>query len=355
MSRGVDRMRRLLNGFLVMLAIAGPVLFLCLILSPRFAESIPFGRGDAVTVPAHIASCTFRRNGARRQSELVCQFVYAVGGKRYTEEDVAWSSNDPFLTSARLDWVLADFRMHPARHARVSRDDPADATLMDERWVAPPPLWLCLVGLFVLLVIAIVRFDPSDLPHRRADLAPDPKTGYLEPINHRRRNQVLRRLATQGMAALAAGTICLFGISNSPANFAARLGLTRLEPVPARLVDCAHHYHRAGRSGQDQLICDFVYKVGGRRYRGSGEAMHFGLIPTRARMDAEVARMGAAPSVTAYVDPHYPGYAWAFLSDKLVIPFTWGIFELELCLLIMVAGGVAVASIVRAYRAALRP
>ncbi|WP_442681226.1 DUF3592 domain-containing protein [Sphingomonas sp. ASY06-1R] len=331
---------------------AGPVVFLCLILSPKFAESVPFGTDDAVTVPASIASCTPRRNGTRKRSEVVCRFIYAVGGKRYAAEDVAWSRNDPFLTSARLDRVLADFRTHPARRARVSRDDPADAALMDERWVTPPPLWLCLLGLFILMAIAIVRLDPSDIPYRRADLAPDPATGYLEPINHHRRNLVRRRLAGQGLAALVAGGICLFGISNQPANVVAQLGMTSLRPVPARLVDCEHRYYRAGRTGHDQLNCDFRYRIGGRLYRGSAEAVRFGLIPTAARMDAEVARLQTQPQVTAYVDPRHPGYAWAFLRNDIFLPFSWGLFELQLCLLVLVSGGIIGASIVRGYRAA---
>jgi hypothetical protein len=342
-------MRRAAGWFVTMIAIAGPVTFLCLILSPRLAET-PFWSSDRVTVRAQVTSCKPERDGLHKQSEIVCRFIYALGGRRYIGESKVWTSDDPFLTSARFERTLSQQAARTVRMAHVQRDEPSDAMLLDGRWVTMPPLWLWLVGLFAALLVTIIRLDPSDLPYHRADLAPDPATGYLEPINHRRRDRIRLRLAGQSLAILAAGAICLFGLSNGAANSVARLGMTALQPTPARLVDCEHRYHRSGRSGQDQLNCDFVYAAHGQRYRGSAESLHFGLFPTNARMDTEVARLRSRPFVTAYFDPRHPDYAWAFISEKAFVPFAWGLFELGLCLLVALAGAVLVANIVRAWR-----
>ncbi len=344
-------MRRVARWFLTMVAIAGPALVVCLVLSPRFGESLFGWADDALRVQARVSSCAPHRDGIHHRTEVVCRFTYDFDGESHVADSAGWSRQDPFLTSAGLERAVLEQGARMTRVATVRRAYPSDAALADERWLAMPPLWAWLLILFVALGAAIVRLDPSDLPYRRADLAPDPSTGYLEPINHHRRDRIRRRLAGQGLAVLLAGLICLFGVSNRPANLAARLGMTALTPVPARLVDCAHRYYRASRGGHDQLDCDVVYTVGGRAYRGSAESLRFGLIPTTARMEAEVARLRSRPVVTAYVDRRHPGYAWAFISDRAFVPFTWGLFELELWILLVVTGGVVVASIVRWNRA----
>jgi hypothetical protein len=333
------------------LAAAGPIVFICLIVSPRIAETVSMWVEDAVLVQARVTSCTPHRDGRRHQSEILCSFAYAYGGGTYVGRSAGWVGSDPFLTSGGLERVLARQSAMTTRPASLRPSDPSDAVLLDQRWVTMPPLWLLLLILFVAMVIAMVRLDPSDSPYRRVDLEPDRSTRELVPINHNSRDRVRRRLAAQGLAALVTGGMCLFGISNQPANIVAKLGMTALQATPARLVDCAHRYYRSGRSGHDQLDCDVVYEVDGRAYRGEAESLHFGLIPTNARMDAEVARSRSQANVTAFVDRRHPGYAWSFISEHAFAPFTWGIFELELGFLVLVMVLVLAACITRWRRA----
>jgi hypothetical protein len=344
-------MKRIANWLLTMLAIAGPVVFLSLVLSPRLAETMSVATEDLVPVDAQVTSCIPQRNGRRARTEIVCRFDYAYEGTQHNTESTAWSRDDPFLTSTGLTQALAQQSASTTRTAYLRSRTPEEAELADPRWVTVPPLWLWLLALFAASAVLIVRADPSDLPHRRVDLALDPATGHLVPINHHRRDRIRRRLVVQGLAALLAGGICLYGLSNQPANLVAKSAMRALQPVSAQLVDCGHRYRRAGRSGHDSLDCDFVYAVAGQTYRGKAESLRFGLFPTDARMDAKVAALQAAPAVTAYVDPRYPGFAWAFLSEDVFIPFTWGLFELQLVLLMLVAGGVLVAAVVRWRRA----
>lgn len=344
-------MRRILRWLLTMLAIAGPVVFVCLMVSPKLVETLSIAMDNLVPVDAQVTSCTPHRNGRRAQTEIVCRFDYVHEGKQYTAESAAWRRDDPFLSSSGLAHVLAQQSALTTRTAYLRPRDPAAAMLTDPRWVTAPPLWLVLLAVFAASAFLIVRMDPSGLPHRRADLVPDPATGKLISISHQRRSRIRRRLLVQGLAALVAGGICVFGLSNRPANLVAKSAMRALQPVPAQLVDCGHRYIRAGRTGHDSLACDFVYTVAGQSYRGVAESLRFGLFPTNARMDAEVAALQAAPAVTAYVDPRYPGFAWAFISERVFITFTWGLFELQLVLIALVAGGVLVSTFVRWQRA----
>ncbi|QEI07515.1 DUF3592 domain-containing protein [Pigmentiphaga aceris] len=344
-------MRRVVRWLVTMLAIAGPVVFLCLMLSPRLMETMSIATDNLVPVEAQLTSCTPHRNGQRAQSEIICRFTFTYEGTQRSAESSAWSRDDPFLTSDGLVQALAQQSAQTTRTAYLRPRAPEAAALSDPRWVTTPPLWLLLLGLFGASMAVIVRADPSGLPHRRADLAPDPATGHLVSINHHRRDRIRRRLVIQAVAALLAGGICVFGLSNQPANTVAMLGMRALQPVPAQLVDCGHRYHRTGRSGYDSLECGFVYTVAGNSHRGVAESLRFGLIPTNARMDAEVAKLKAQPAVTAYVDPRYPNYAWAFLNENMFVLFSWGLFELQLLLVVLVMGGVIIAAAVRWQRA----
>ena len=344
-------MKRITNWLLTMLAIAGPVVFLCMMVSPRFVETLSVAMDNLVPVDARVTSCTPHRNGHRAQTEIVCRFDYVHEGKPYTAESSAWSRDDPFLTSSGLAQVLAEQSALTNRTAYLRPRDPASALLTDPRWVTWPPLWLVLLAVFAASGFLIVRMDPSGLPHRRADLVLDPATGELISISRERRGRIRRRLVVQGLAALTAGGICVFGLSNQPANLVAKSAMQALQAVPAQLVDCGHRYIRAGRTGHDSLYCDFVYTVAGQTHRGVAESLRFGLFPTNARMDAEVAALQAAPAVTAYVDPRYPNFAWAFITERMFITFTWGLFELQLVLITLVAGGVLVSTFVRWQRA----
>lgn len=344
-------MRRIANWLLTMLAVAGPVVFVCLMVSPKLVETLSVAMDNLVPVDAQVTACTPHRNGRRAKTEIVCRFDYVYEGKPYTAESAAWSRDDPFLTSSGLAQALAQQSALTTRTAYLRPRDPASAMLTDPRWLALPPLWLVLLAVFAASGFLIVRMDPSDLPHRRADLVVDPVTGKLVSISHQRRSRIRRRLVIQGLAALLAGSICIFGLSNQPANVVAKLAMRALQPVPAQLVDCRHRYIRAGRTGHDGLECDFVYAFEGQTHRGVAESLRFGLFPTNARMDAEVAALQAAPAVTAYVDPRYPRFAWAFISEQMFITFTWGLFELQLVLIALVAGGVLVSTFVRWQRA----
>lgn len=344
-------MRRITVSLLTMLALAGPVFFLCLVLSPRLADSMSVATEDRVPVDAQVRSCTPRRDGRHAQSAIVCRVDYVYDGTPFTADATAWDRDDPFLTSPALTQALAQQSASATRTAYLRPHAPGAPLLADPRWVTMPPLWLLLLALFAASAALIVRMDPSDVPHRRADLALDPATGRLMPINHHRRNRIRRRLAVQGAAALLIAGICIFGLSNQPANVVAKSAMRALQPVPAELVDCGHRYRRAGRTGHDSLDCDVVYAFAGHTYRGAAESLRFGLFATNARMDAQVAALLASPTVTAYVDPRHPEFAWAFLSDDVFLPFTWGLFELQLILFVLVAGGVVVAAIVRWRRA----
>lgn len=307
--------------------------------------------GNAVAVQARVASCAPHRDGRSQQTEIICRFNYAYEGRSYAAKSAGWRSQNPFLTSAGLERALVRQSIMTTRLAYIHPRNPADAMLLDHRWVAMPPLWIWLLILFVLLIVVMFRLDPSDIPYRRADLELDQLAGDLVPINRYRSNRIRRRLAGQSFAALMAGGICLFGLSNQPANTVAKLGMSALQAVPARLINCGHLYYPSGRTGHDQLDCDVVYEVDGRTYRGEAESLRFGMIPTRARMDAVAARLGSKGAVTAYVDRRHPAYAWAFISEEAFVPFTWGVFELELGGLLLAISAVLVASIVRWRRA----
>jgi hypothetical protein len=151
---------------------------------------------------------------------------------------------------------------------------------------------------------------------------------------------------------MARGAAPLFGLSNRPANTVTGAAMTALQPVPARLVDRNHRYHHAGRGGYDRLGCDVVYAFAGQTHRGEAESLRFGLIPTDARMDAVVATLQDSPATTAHVDPRHPQCALAFLSHAAFVPFTWGLFELQLIVLTLVMAAVLIAAGVRWRRAA---
>lgn len=291
-------------------------------------------------------ACEPRRNGISHTSEIRCRFRYHVDGQVLESEGRAWDSQSPFLSSRGLQQVLDAQQARPQRTAYVHPHRPSDVALADPRWLAMPPLWVALLVVFVGLATAIVRLDPAGLPWRRADLARDPETGHLEPLNGHRTDRVRRRIVLQMAAALAIIGVCLFGLSNQPANLAAMAALGDLQAVPAQRVECAHH-RRGGYRGHDQIECGFDYGVGGQLFRGQAESLNFRYFPTRARLDAEVARLSPGAAITAYVDPRHPGYAWAFISTDAFVKFTWGLFELELGLLIAVG---AVFLVVQAVR-----
>lgn len=332
---------------------AGFLLAVGLTFSPLFGNRLMRLFDDTVQVEARVQACEPVRDGIGHESLIRCRFAYVHDGQTHVAEGPAWRTQNPFLTLAGLQRELQAQSAQTVRMADVRARRPSVAALVDTRWLAMPPLWVWLFGLFVALVTVILRLDPSGMPWRRTELAPDPITGHLQPINANRTHRVRRRIAVQLGAGLLVMAICLFGLSNQPANLVAKASMTGLQPVQARLVDCDHH-RRGGYRGHDQIECAFVYEVGGQVLRGQAESLDFRYFPTGKRLDAQAALLQPGVATTAYVDPQHPGYAWAFISDDTFVKFTWGLFELELVVLIIVAGALIVMSMVR-WRRSDRP
>lgn len=339
------------NLVLGFIAILGYLAAIILTLSPWVGDALERRFDNLVPTPAQVISCAPARAGMNRETVVLCRFRYDYRGQTHLAEAPGWRSRNPFLTSAGLARVVETQSAMTRRTAYVRDRDPEQARLADRRPLAMPPLWVWLLALLIGLGVAAFRFDPSGLPYRRADLAPDPETGHLEPINNNRRDRVRRRVLFQGVAALVAMAICLFGLSNSPTLIVGKAGMTALRPTPARLVDCQHQRH-GGYRGNSQIDCAFEYQAGGQTLRGQAESLDFRLFPTRSRMDAAVAKIAERPAVTAYVDPRYPTYAWAAISTDTVVPFTWGLFSAELWFLVGLFGLGVVGSVVRWVRAA---
>ncbi len=329
-----------------MLAIAGPLLFLALLISPRLIDELSRRFEDNVAVRARIIACESRRLGTAHENAILCRFRYTFGGKIHETEAPSWTSRSPFITSDGIARVTAMQSAATHRIAYLHRDDPSRAWLADRRLLAMPPLWVWLTALFVALGIAGFRLDPTSMPWRRAELVTDPATGHLIAIDNRHRNRVRRRILLQTMIAMAMIAMCLFGLSNRLAEHAGRLGMAGLQPTPARLVDCAHRYHGV-RRGNDRIECGFEYRAGGQLRRGEAESLDYRLFPTRARMDAEIAGLARNSTVTAYFDPRQPTYAWAAIRTDLMVPFTWGLFDLQLWVIVIALAGFTVMSAFR--------
>jgi len=319
---------------------------LTLLLSPWVVDRLSMAMDDTVRVEAQVTTCVPRRDGLNKRNAVVCRFHYDYAGEIHETESPAWDSRSPFLTSAGLARELALQSSRTSRAAEVPRRHPAEARLVDQRPLAMPPLWLWLLGLFIALMVAAFRLDPSGIPHRRAELTPDPVTGHLVSIDHRRRNRLRRRIEGQCLAGAVTMAICLYGLSNRPADLIGRAGMTALRPVPARLFNCTHQHH-GGYRGNEQIDCDFAYRAGGAMRIGQAESLDFRLFPTNARMNAEIARLPDGMPVTAHVDPRRPDYAWASIREDAFVPFTWGLFELELWIILAAIAAGLIASIGR--------
>ena len=315
-----------------------------LLLSPWVRDRLSMD--DTVRVQARVLPCAPHRDGIGHRSAIVCRFQYSHEGKAYEAESPAWDSQSPLLTSAGLARASERQAARVSRPADVPHRDPGRARLADERPLVMPPLWLWLLGLFIAMAVVAIRLDPSGIPYRRAELAPDPVTGHLMPIDTRRRDRLRRRIAGQCLAGGVSMAICLLGLSNQPADRIARAGMSALQPVPARLVGCAHRHH-GGNKGHHQIDCGFTYSAGGRKRTGQAESLDFRLFPTGARMDAEVARLPDGTPVVAYVDRRYPDYAWAPIRQGIFVPFTWGLFELQLWIVLLAIAAGLIASVPR--------
>jgi hypothetical protein len=288
-------------------------------LSPAFLDQLYLIEENTLQVEAHLQVCEPRRDGAAHHSVIHCRFTYRYDDRVYMAEGIAWRSGNPFLTTAGLHQELRSQLASPRHIAYFRADRPSDAVLADPRWLSMPPAWAWLIALFVILLVLLHHLDPRAMQFGRMERGLDPLTGLLPRI-------------TQQVAAAMLVGLCLFCLSNQPANLAATAFMTGLQPVPAQLTDCDSRWVGGSRGGHDQIDCAFTYTVGGQVFRGQAESLEYGFLPTKSRLDAEVATIVKDAATTAYIDSNYPGYAWAFISTDAFVPFTWGVFELFLSL-----------------------
>lgn len=350
------RVRKVFGALGWVVAGFGFVVFFGINLSPLFGDSLSLLFEDTERVEARISTCEPLRNGVLREHVIRCSFSYSHQGQPYQAQDSAWRSQSPFLTADGLGRVLAEQTAFTPRWADIRTRRPGDARLADQRLLAMPPLWLWLLALVVALMTAIVKLDPYATRYRRAELTLDRTSGQLEDTQHRRRHRLRWLAALKALTALTVIGICLYGLSNRPANVVKLWGFSKLQAVPAQLVNCAAH-RRGGYRGHDQIECGFDYTFQGQTLRGQAESLDFRYFPTRARIAAEVEKLQpsgpgpAGPATVAYVDPQHPGYAMAFISNAWWVKFSWGLLELELGLALLVAAGFLLFIV----RGALRP
>jgi hypothetical protein len=79
-------MRHIARWLATMAAIAGPVIFISLVVSPRLAETMSIWGDNVVPVQAHVTSCTPHRDGRHRRTQIVCRFAYAYAGTNYVAQ-----------------------------------------------------------------------------------------------------------------------------------------------------------------------------------------------------------------------------------------------------------------------------
>lgn len=315
--------------------------------SPWCAEHMDQWVTNSGVVGTRIHACELVRDGRHREQAIRCAFAYSYQNKVYAKTDTVWSSDSPFLTPTKLDRELTLQSAMSSRQVVFARYDPADSRISDERWLAMPGLWVWMAQLLVGLFALAIYLEPATTVYKRANLDYDPASGELVEINHSRRN---RQVALWGSVLVVLVLSCLYGLSNRIGNRAAQLGFSGLQNVSAQLVDCRHQYHGVSK-GHDQIECDFRYSWNGQALKGEADALDFRLFPTDARMDTQVAQLNQGThTVVAHVDPRHPGYAWAFISNDWFVPTTWGIFELMLWMVLLMAIAVPSLALLRQAR-----
>jgi hypothetical protein len=312
----------------------GIFLFAALLVSPWFGERLDRMFEDTARTQAHIQSCQLLRHGNQREHAIQCAFSFEYNAKTYQTKDYAWSTQSAFATPGSLDRELKKQSARGSATVDFRPRHPQDAAIADERWLATPPLWAVIVALLGIFFAVLIHLEPSATVYRRADLVRDPATGELVEINSNRKTRAthlaLGWICALGLAMLA----CLYGLSNWIGNDIATLGFSSLRKVPAQLMDCTHHFHGSTK-GHDQIECAFAYQWNGQPLKGEADAIDFRFIATDARMDEQVAQINQQKDVWAYVDPHHPEYAWAFISNDWFLPYSWGIFELMLLVMML--------------------
>lgn len=292
------------------------------VLSPRFNSRMEERTGGAHTAAATVGDCELVRNGDAREHEVRCDAFYSFEGKAYTFKSRAWSSDSPFVTSAGLADALRAQSQIKARSVHVHRYAPERGELVDERWISAPPLGTLLGLLFIACIATYVASIKT--VYRRSEFT---DTGSYK--------QQGKRVILQVAALSCAAVFCIYALMNRPTDVANRMALTGLQPVPAHLTECAHRFHGASR-GNDEINCKFQYVEQGATYTGRAEEMDFRLFPTYTRMDAEVNRIQQTPDRIAYVDPQHPTYAVAYINNDWFVPYSWGLFELVIAVILVV-------------------
>lgn len=323
------------------LPIVGFVMTFGLVLSPAFVDQIGQVFDGALQAEARIQTCEPRRNGAAHETVIRCRFSFRHDGHDYVSEGTAWRSANPFLTTEGLHRELHSQLAQPKRVAFFQAARPSEAELTDTRWLAMPPLWVWLSALVVISLVVIVRFEPDSALWGRRGLAPAPNVDDLSPGNDSDIRRGHQRIVLQTIAATLVVGICMFSLSNQPANWAAKAFLTGLQPVSAQLADCSYRWVGT-RRGTYRIECAVNYIVGEQAFRTEAESLKFGFFPTQSRLEDQVDTFEPDTAVTVHVDPNYPTYAWAFVSTDMFVPFTWGLFEAVLIAL-MVMGIVFIA------------
>ena len=190
--------------------------------------------------------------------------------------------------------------------------------------------------LFVGSMAVFIRLIPSGV-QRRSDMVygQDKSTGrqmLVERPGTGTRSS--GRMYVQTAALVLAGLLCVYGLTNRPANAVDTLALSGLQHVPARLVDCEHRWTSTTK-GHDEIRSGVVYSFNGVAHTGRAESVEFHLFPTNARMNAQVARFMQSPGRTAYVDAQHPEFAIAYIDTAWLALYSFGIFEGIVALLLL--------------------
>ncbi|RYH66964.1 MAG: hypothetical protein EON54_04535 [Alcaligenaceae bacterium] len=311
-------------------------------LSPLAFSYFAMWADGAERAPAAIESCELVRDGSKARHAIRCAALYAYEGKQQQAVIDVWTSTSPFATLSSLHRELAQQRTITSREVVFSKRYPQYPSVMDDRVIAMPGLPALLIVLLCMLFGAAIHGASRSRMHRRADYVLDPATDRLVPINanraRRARHQKLRWSLALGVAMLA----CVYGLSSRLPKEISMLALPGLQSHTAQLVACKHKYYGT-RKGHDQIDCQFRYDVNGRVHTGQAESLDFRFFPTDARMDARVALLEGR-TVTAWVDPAQPTYAWALIEPDWFVPYSFGLFEWML--LILLVGVLPVALVV---------
>lgn len=282
---------------------------------------------------AAIQSCELVRDGSRARHAIRCTAQYAYDGTPQQAVIDVWTSTSPIATSSSLHRELAHQQTVTSREVAFSRRYPQYPGVLDDRVLAMPGLPAMLIVLVCALFGLAIYGESRSSMHRRADYVLDPATDRLVAINdnvaRRARHQRLRWCVALSVAML----VCVYGLSSRLPKEISLLALPGLQSHPAQLVACEHKYYGT-RKGHDQIDCQFRYDVNGRVRMGQAESLDFRFFPTDQRMDAQVARLEGR-AVTAWVDPAQPSYAWALIEPDWFVPYSFGLFEWMLLILLV--------------------